>query len=1361
MKDQILKIAKVKSEKEFYKKYPTEEAFMKAHGNKLKKAAMGTAMVKRQLEQLTDFGNPPVAQNGAFKPLNFNDMLSGAQATNLGMSKADYLEGRKSGKIADPMAAPKQSDGLSNFISMAGDIAGAAMGGGEGDDGDGLKAPSEVTNAAGEYGTGVDTRFGSLIGFKNGGYVTIPKADFGAIAGALKGLGEQSGGIGNMLGNVLNKKGGGAKGIMNAVGPNGLLGKGGPGLKSLGTKSGLGAAGKAAGLGVLNAAPDILNGIGQMKEQKNQIAKADQSAQVSGLVKQANTNNPVEIQKQNIRRIEDDLVQPGELGAPKGTGTNFLQMRAGGEIQNTYAPGYLYDDLGYEPLEQYRQGGDIPEAAFGDYFQSSGQASIGKGVGSAIGNVFGGPLGGAIGGAIGGFVGHNVFGGKKDADKLAGLQAQTQKNTMETAGAQMLSGIRGNFGSFMEDGGYVSHNWQPQVITKFGDYSVKDLLKADATMNTLRSGGHLAQVGYTAPSAEAMFTGKAQYGKWMKRSNEPGVEVPTGPIDRTPQDTYIKSYSELNDRTTTNNNKQDYKQDLIRSIYSKNMTAGQPADETYMYGKGDGNKYSEFSRIAPEGGEAINTLKRTEERRPFLNLIGKKQIMDRYDKLDETKAQGYLQEMSKAIPGGLPNMEDGGYMAMGGNLQTHWGGRPELMSYNPYIPGGGETVMFRGQSHDETNGKGQSGIGITYGDSPVEVERGEPMTEMNDGGVVFGNMKIDQFAADQINDPKAKGKKYKNYVADLSKTEAKQNKILDKASKRAATANNNDILEMNSINADYIGATMNLKNIAKKKLDAAAVQNAILETAEERGLESDALSQGKIKQAKFGTNVKKAQNGKFAGGPLTAEQIAKAQGPGGTLYEGAKHYVTERGQLPLFARMLGAKPKPHYFNPELTNTLMNADDRSYSVDRPINPELSSQLMYGTRNFTNYNPDLTNSLMYGSPYIQPQSAAPSATVAVVNAKNPQAATTDNATGPVSVTTAKTSGSKGGSAKSKAKSSKSTEQPTSKNTYNLSTDPILTYVDQSSEGFYDPITHEYVTDMGYPSIEKDLNDRILNKKISPSDLSKVEAIGKSMVQPKKPEKTNWAEIGQAALSNLAPLLRPTDQEPLDPAQLYPEMLALATNQVDPVQAQKFQPLLQGAPSDISYQDQLNEITAQSRAAERMSQYNPEAAAAIFANVSQAKNKVLAEQFRANQLRKEEVYAQNRQRLDQAQMQNLQLLDQQYVRQQQAKSNTKAQALEAMKSIADKTAKNKLENRQLGVMENLYKYRFDNQGRAINFNDPYQFNNPTVGSTTPSGNLSSLSEYERAKALTNAYEAKIKNDTKAPKSKNGSIVKAIKNL
>jgi hypothetical protein len=45
MKAQILKIAGVKNEKEFYKKFPREEDFMAKHGKELKKAQVGTSLV--------------------------------------------------------------------------------------------------------------------------------------------------------------------------------------------------------------------------------------------------------------------------------------------------------------------------------------------------------------------------------------------------------------------------------------------------------------------------------------------------------------------------------------------------------------------------------------------------------------------------------------------------------------------------------------------------------------------------------------------------------------------------------------------------------------------------------------------------------------------------------------------------------------------------------------------------------------------------------------------------------------------------------------------------------------------------------------------------------------------------------------------------------------------------------------------------------------------------------------------------------------------------------------------------------------------------------------------------------------------
>lgn len=208
--------------------------------------------------------------------------------------------------------------------------------------------------------------------------------------------------------------------------------------------------------------------------------------------------------------------------------------------------------------------------------------------------------------------------------------------------------------------------------------------------------------------------------------------------------------------------------------------------------------------------------------------------------------------------------------AMGGDLKTHWGGYAEPMSYNPYLPDGGETVMFRGKSHDESDGQGNTGIGITYGDSPVEVERGEPAVQLKNGTdgdsslTVYGNLQIPSFGASLIGDEKAKGKKFKNYVAELSKTEKKQNKIVEKSTNELdnlEVITPQDLLSFESYKANILGANMKLKEIAKKKQDLASLQAAINDTAEEYGLVADDLAKGKVKQAKKGASIKKAQTG--------------------------------------------------------------------------------------------------------------------------------------------------------------------------------------------------------------------------------------------------------------------------------------------------------------------------------------------------------------------------------------------------------------------------------------------------------------------------------------------------------------------
>jgi hypothetical protein len=246
--------------------------------------------------------------------------------------------------------------------------------------------------------------------------------------------------------------------------------------------------------------------------------------------------------------------------------------------------------------------------------------------------------------------------------------------------------------------------------------------------------------------------------------------------------------------------------------------------------------------------------------------------------MDTLRAGGHLKSYTPPSERAMYTGRD--RFAMGGNLKTHWGGGAETMSYNPYLPNGGETVMFRGQSHDESDGKGNTGIGITYGDNPVEVERGEPAVQLRDGSAgdtnltVYGNLKIPKFGAQMIGDPKASGKKFKNYVAELSKTEQRQNKLMDRSTKaldELDVNNNFDKLKFESERANMLGANMKLKNIADKKIKASSLQSAINDTADQFGLVADDLAKGKVKKAKMGAKLSIAKDG------FTMEEQKKAK----------------------------------------------------------------------------------------------------------------------------------------------------------------------------------------------------------------------------------------------------------------------------------------------------------------------------------------------------------------------------------------------------------------------------------------------------------------------------------------------------
>lgn len=677
MKKEILKIAGVNSEKEFYEKYPTEEAFMAKHGGAFKKAKMGKSMVKKQLTQLTDFANPPQAEIGAYiggekltyEPVSFKEVYDQLDYTNTGATDA---------MRAQQQAAQQKSSG----------------GGG---------GPINVGNLeAFSKAVGGMKRGGKLMKAQNaipGGIPSDYQLDlYNPNAGNKVTFNNKTGMVNSTTGQVTQAD-------TQALGMTGQPGTGGSANPLGQITQYLGPAGQ-----VVNAVTGVIDAFKQQKQAKQNKTLAQLSVDATASGRDITRRSYVTSADMSGR-----TKQPGQAYG-ETTGNVFLSRDGSTisgnptEIQNMYNPGDLYSDLGYEPLEesdivkQYRRGGSIPRALTGQMIGAGAQVA---------------------GDIVTGIVGLGTQNIQKQTNKLLG-QAAFQSG---------MQGTQDQYSGFMEDGGWVSHDWQPQVITQFGGYNVKDLLKPDETMNTLRSGGHIAQLGYTAPSERAMSTER-------------------------------------------------------------------------------------------------------------------------------------------------PNR-----FALGGELQTHWGGEADVVSYNPYLEdgtGSGESIQFKGKYHSQSAGNGKTGIGITFGENPVEVENGEPGQKMKEGGstdddasfIVFGAKDWSPMFDTELNFPTISGKKIKSRVTELNKLEAKQNKIMEKANDELANLDPSDaydMLKFNSLTKKLEGADDRLGLIAQDKKTYAAYQEGVLDTWKNTGLhpdlQMDDLLKGKVKfgedpnLAKFGTSLEKAQKG--------------------------------------------------------------------------------------------------------------------------------------------------------------------------------------------------------------------------------------------------------------------------------------------------------------------------------------------------------------------------------------------------------------------------------------------------------------------------------------------------------------------
>jgi hypothetical protein len=977
-------------------------------------------------------------------------------------------------------------------------------------------------------------------------------------------------------------------------------------------------------------------------------------------------------------------------------------------------------------------------------------------------------------------------GGQREK-KIAEMQDEAYQNLQEGAFQQGVQNTQNQYASFMEHGGWVSHDWQPQVIAKFGDYDVKDLLAPPKDADMLRAGGHLKE--YTAPSQRAMSTERPQF-------------------------------------------------------------------------------------------------------------------------------------------------------AMGGELNTHWGGDTELISYNPYMPGSGETRIASGLYHSQSDGKGNTGIGMSYGSNMVEVENGEPIVEMEEGGqmsgdksaVVFGNLKIPSYVASELDDDDAKGKMFKSYVNELSKKEAKQNKTINKATKLIDSVDGDtpfDLLSLNTGKAMLQGADMSLKKIAYKKKMAATAQNAMHEAADEFGFDVEKFAnRNKIIQAKNGANVAQSGTKKtkypeefeaFINQAMDLEQRNAGRG-GGNYFgtnrknlntpEKAKQFYYENYWKPIenlpsglrtralqlaintgdpygeilvasgkmdiderrelinqakekgltglekdkyireqrlkqnkeqigeavnmfqqapqdFMQSLNNEQKRYYsslvqankFDPAFLNfydqyvNLANTTGSQFvssqaSVQQKVPAQMPVPQPITQQNISVSTPNLSSSeptfnyeeppaytpiqssvvttpqqrtfippptfgegpmfdynQTIGSQFAPSQVPAQQQSPSVVQTPLLQTVSQTPSQRNLSIGMPNFKGSQPTFDYTKTSAYTPTQpgEGVLKDYQNPNVDysaaarfakfaPYEGYeakelqANLSTPEFMQPVDFDkpLYTPAGLPELQGLIPSDIYERTgYVPEELSfKSEFYNTPKKSDKKKKDSSDNKLTFEMLqSALYPFVKPVNQSRLSPEQLMGEMYALQSNDLESVQAQTYQPLLETEPAAIATgQSQLNEITASANAARRLAGNNPAAQAMISSQEYTAKNNILGQQMAANVQAKEAARQRNLAALNDKTLKNLAIYDQQYQRQAQAKALTKATAQAALNSIASKIGQNKLENLTAGVMGNMYNYVFDKSGRAINVNPLFQPAIPEqVGSSID----------------------KAPTKEKKVATRNGGIVKAIKNL
>jgi len=551
MKAEFLKIAGVKSEAEFYKKFPSEDAFMKKHGKAVRKLMAKKANIGAMIPNMeTPKGNrPPTRIDEAF--------LFDTVAKQMGQKSYDEtLEDMKT--QAQIAAGQQQQSGSSGggLMSVLGSvlgeggieglISGGGIGGGQG--GGGMNG-GEMADMM------------SSFSMKKGGKVKKfephmmynPKTGKGYKANKLKDHLRM-----DKLGYTHEPPKAFMGGDFGGGVPDAGGSSGGSGFSNFMSKAGDIYNSKAVQDFGIPIVSDIISIKDQLKAQKETLARAKQNRMLSELTLDAAKSEPEKIEREYVR--PEDVQNTGEEFFPiYGVGTNVLKN------------GGMFSDPGYVPLvnpnqqKSFKQGGvlgsnsylvpkaqggfDVSNISYGGGQTGGAGKQFGQMIGlyegtdagSNIGGTIGGTIGsafGPIGSAVGSFIGTGIGDLLDRDDRRTRIENErAERAQKELSYTAIAPAVQAGYASHMKQGGSIPSN--PSMLDTMamgGDVKTTWGGKVETVSYNPYAGGESIEFkgnshNYLDPKTGQTGIGVA-YGKDSVANNEAVVEVENEPAQQ-------------------------------------------------------------------------------------------------------------------------------------------------------------------------------------------------------------------------------------------------------------------------------------------------------------------------------------------------------------------------------------------------------------------------------------------------------------------------------------------------------------------------------------------------------------------------------------------------------------------------------------------------------------------------------------------------------------------------------------------------------------------------------------------------------------------------------------------------------------